>query len=84
VRQLTRQDTLGIYSDAGACALAESRVSRVTGNVRSVQSGEDITGTDAGELIGVANQQQMCAWCQRLDELIGEEHVEHTRLIDDH
>ena len=63
----------------------KSRVSRVTGKrPERQQPGEDIAGADAGELIRVANQQEMCARCQRFDELIGEEHIEHTGLVDDH
>jgi hypothetical protein len=84
VRQLTSQNTLRIHGDARAGPLAEK--SGQAGNGEAFgpqQAGEDIAGPDAGELIRVANQQEVGPRCQRFDKLVGEQHIEHTSLVDD-
>jgi hypothetical protein len=85
LQQLTRQDPLRVPSDAGAGTLAEETCQPGDREMpRAQQSSEDITSADTGELIRVTNQQEMCARSERFDELIGQEHIEHTGLVHDH
>ena len=84
LRQLAGQNTLRIHGNAGAGALTEEPCEpgdRETFGAK--QAGKDVAGPDTGELIRVANQQEVCARCQCLHQLIGEEHIEHTCLVDD-
>jgi hypothetical protein len=43
---------------------------------------EDLTGPDAGQLVHVANQQQMGPGWDRLDQLVGQQHIQHGDLVD--
>ena len=46
------------------------------------QVAQDFAGADRGELVDVADQQQMRSVGDRLDQLVGQDHVHHRGLID--
>ena len=46
------------------------------------QVAQDFAGADRGELVDVADQQQMRSLGDRLDQLVGQDHVHHRGLID--
>jgi hypothetical protein len=45
---------------------------------------QDLAGADAGQLVDVADQQQMGPGWDRLDQLVGQQHIQHRGLVDDH
>ena len=50
--------------------------------VGAQQVGEHLARPDAGQLVGVADEQEMRAGGDRLGELVGEQDVEHAHLVD--
>ena len=76
-------DAVGVDDDARLLGLAEDLGQA---HPRDVAGGEqvaqDLAGADRGELIDVADEQQVRALGDRLDQLVGEDHVHHRGLVD--
>jgi hypothetical protein len=45
---------------------------------------EHLPRADGGQLVDVADEQQVCAGCDGFDEFVGQQDVEHGGLVDDH
>ena len=85
LRLLPGVDPVGVDHDAGLLGLAEDlgqphRGQRPGGE----QVAEDLPGADRGQLVDVADQQQVSARRDCLDQLVREDHVDHRGLVDHH
>ena len=77
-------DPPGVVGDARARALAEDVLQPRDGEALGAQQvGEHVARAHARELVGIADQQQVGAARDGLDELVGEQRVQHADLVDD-
>ena len=83
LRGLAVVDAVGVDDDARPLGLAEDLGQA---DPRDALGGEqvaqDFAGADRGELVDVADEQQMRSVGDRLDQLVGQDHVHHRALID--
>ena len=83
LRGLAVVDAVGVDDDAGLAGLAEDMGQADPRDaVGGEQVAQDFAGADRGELIDVADEQQMRSVGDRLDQLVGQDHVHHRALID--
>ena len=83
--ELPGVDPVGVDHDAGLLGLAEDPGQPYRGQrPGGEQVAEDLPGADRGQLVDVADEQQVRARRDRLDELVGQDHVHHRGLVDHH
>ena len=76
-------DAVGVDDDARLAGLAEDLgQANPRDGVSGEQVAQDFAGADRGELVDVADEQQMRSVGDRLDQLVGQDHVHHRALID--
>jgi hypothetical protein len=76
-------DAVGVDDDARLAGLAEDLSQAHSRDaVGGEQVAQDFAGADRRELIDVADEQQMRSVGDRLDELVGQDHIHHRALID--
>ena len=46
--------------------------------------GQDVAGPHTRQLVGIAHEEQMRSRSDGFDELVGQQHIQHADLIDDH
>ena len=84
LRRAPVDDAMRVDDDPGVLGLAKDLGQANPRNrVRGEQVAQDLTGADGGELVDIANEQQMRSLGNRLDEFVGQDHVHHRTLIDD-
>src|SRR5690606_32864509 len=82
VRGQAGVDAVGVDDDAGLLGLAEDLREPYAGDGGGgEQVAQHLAGADGGQLVDVADEQQVGAGRDRLDELVGEQQVEHGRLV---
>ena len=83
LRGLAVVDAVGVDDDAGLLGLAEDLgEAHPRDRVGGEQVAQDFAGADRGELIDVADEQQMRSFGDGLDELVGQDDVHHRGLVD--
>ena len=83
LRGLAVVDAVGVDDDAGLAGLAEDLgQADPRDGAGGEQVAQDFAGADRGELVNVADQQQMRSGRDGLDQLVGQDHVHHRGLID--
>ena len=76
-------DAVGVDDDAGLPGLAEDLgEAHPWDGVGGEQVAPDFAGADRGELVDVAHEQQMRSVGDRLDQLVGQDHIHHRAFID--
>ena len=76
-------DAVGVDDDAGPPGLAEDLgQAHPRDGTGGEQVPQHLAGADRGELVDVADQQQMRPGRDGLDQLVGQDHVQHRGLID--
>src|SRR5690606_31079334 len=79
-----RVDPVGVDDHTGLLCLPEDGGESDAGQrVGGEQVPQDFTRADRGELVDVADQQQVSSGSDRLDELVGEDEVQHGNLVHD-
>jgi hypothetical protein len=74
---------VGVHHDPGLLRLPEDlRQPDHRERLRADQVAEDLARPDRGELVHVADQQQVGAGSDGPGELVREDHVDHRRLVD--
>ena len=83
LRGLAVVDAVGVDDDAGLLCLAEDLgQAHPRDRAGGEQVAQDFAGADRGELVDVADQQQMRPGRDGLDQLVGQDHVHHRGLVD--
>jgi hypothetical protein len=79
-------DPVRVGDHAGLLGLAEHAREADGGDRTAVgqQVAQHLAGADAGELVHVSDEEEMGSWGHGLDQLVGEEEVEHGGLVHDH
>ena len=76
-------DAVRVDDDAGLLGLAEDLgEAHPRDGAGGEQVAQDFAGADGGELVDVADEQQMRSFGDRLDELVGQDDVHHRGLVD--
>ena len=83
VRGLAVVDAVSVDDDARLLGLAEDLgQAHPWDGVGGEQVAPDFAGADRGELVDVADEQQMRSVGDRLDQLVGQDYVHHRALVD--
>ena len=78
-------DAVGVGDHPAVLGLAEHLGQPHPGQALGGQQvAQDLPGPDAGQLVDVADQQQMRPGWDRLDQLVGQQHIQHRGLVDHH
>ena len=83
-RQLAPFDAMGVDDDVAVVCLTEDRLqSRHRYHAAGDEILQDVAGADGGELIPIADQQQMAARLHRLEQVMDEQQVYHRGFVHD-
>ena len=83
--QLPGVDAVGIGDHAASLRLPEHVGQPHAGQaLGGEQVAEYFSCADAGELVDVADNQQVSAGWDRLDQFVGQQHIQHRGLVDHH
>jgi len=91
-RHFATIDSMCVGDDITALRLAEDRVQPDNGRIgqpamvfdRGNDVSQHVSGADAGQLVYVANQQQVSANRDCFQQMIGQQQIQHRCFIDDH
>ncbi len=78
-------DAVRVGHDTGLLRLAEDLGEPHVRNGRAVgqQITQDLAGADGRQLVDIPDQEQMRPGCDRLGKLVGQQKIQHGRLVDD-